>query len=310
MKYTATLALLVAAATASAQPSITSANAMPTAGYGDTILMATGMNVGASGANAMWDFSTMSVTPISTFSVMAPGATPHAATFPSATHALHVSQLGGSNSFYEYYRQSANGWEILASNFTGMSGDNYATNTKLRIPVPFNFNNSKIDTFQKVGGSVDAYTITYDGYGTLKTPGRTLNDVIRIKYQWIGGEIRYEWFTTSPLFYAATWNSNNGGTFNFLGRTAPTGIDGAATDEKAVALFPNPATGMAFVRVSLPIDRNASVVVRDALGRAVLTQLIQGQITPLNISGLAAGMYGWEVQKGGSQAARGRLVIQ
>jgi hypothetical protein len=85
--------------------------------------------------------------------VMAPASTPHASSFPAATHSLQLTPLTSSNSLYDFYRHSGAGWEILASNYTGSSGDVYSVNSKMRIPFPFNYNNSVLDTFQKLGAA-------------------------------------------------------------------------------------------------------------------------------------------------------------
>jgi hypothetical protein len=56
---------------------------------------------------------------------------------------------------------------------------------------------------------------------------------------------------------------------------------------------------LAFIRTSLLAGTNAILAVRDALGRTMLTQPLDGAFTQLDISRLANGVYMWDVQSAG-----------
>jgi glucose/arabinose dehydrogenase len=76
----------------------------------------------------------------------------------------------------------------------------------------------------------------------------------------------------------------------------------------ALAIWPNPATSTVTVR--LPAPATTSLVVRDALGRAVQTVALAGrQETTLDVRHLPAGLYTVQTQLGTTQFTR-RLVVE
>jgi hypothetical protein len=301
------------ATSAFAQPVITNSSTMPIVGFSDSIRLASGANVGPSGAGVTWDFSGLSTTTIGSFSVVSAASSPYSSTFPAANYVVQLSPVGGPGSVYEYYTVNSSGVYINASGYSASStSNNYTPNSKLRIPFPFSYSNSVTDTFQKVGSSLDAYAITYDGYGTLKVPGATYNNVVRLKYEWIGGEIAYNWFTTSPLFYVATWSQSSGGQFNFLGKSlASTSVNGVPLNEVIVSVFPSPAQKVAALRIDgLKDYTNITFTVQDLSGRIVKTLPITSSVTTFQQNALPAGLYIYQLRQNRQVIANGKLSFE
>jgi len=304
------LALLLGTSlTAGAQTTITAASTFPPVGTQDSVFIALGISQGVAGNGVTWDFSSVSPTYAGYGVLVDPATTPYAATFPSATHAIELNPAGAATPVYDYYIVNSDGFYILASGYsTATPGDNYTPNTKLRVPFPFSYGNSVTDPFQKVGGSPDSYTITYDGFGTLVTPSRSINDVVRVKYVWTDGEVAYNWFTTSPLFYIATWSEDNGGRLTLLEGEAPTGI--VQTTNTTFRVFPNPAKDMAWLQTTGAASHNTVCLLHDATGRLVRTIPVQENTTAIERGQLPAGLYFYEVQDASRNTARGVLVFE
>lgn len=296
---------------AGAQTVLTAAMNMAPVGATDTVSIATGVAPGVAGNGVTWDFSTVALAPAGLGKMVAPPATAYAGTFPTATHAIELSPFGSASPMYEYLLKNSSGLYILASSYSAATpGDNYTPNSKLRIPFPFSFGNSVTDTFQKVGSPLDAYTMTYDGFGTLKTPRGVYNDIVRIKYVWIGGETAYQWYTTSPLAYLATWSQDNGGKFTLIGGSASTGIKDAVQGDFEV--FPNPA--LETVHLRLPAgyaEKNTlACILYDLTGRAVSTVRFEKGEAMLQRQQLPSGLYFYKVLDADQCIGRGRLTFQ
>ncbi len=88
---------------------------------------------------------------------------------------------------------------------------------------------------------------------------------------------------------------------------APHALETAAT----LALSPNPATRTATIHAALPAGTaSATLTLRDALGRAVRTATVRGGATPLDLRGLAAGLYHATLTTADGRAlAHQRLVV-
>ncbi|HNM28034.1 MAG TPA: T9SS type A sorting domain-containing protein, partial [Saprospiraceae bacterium] len=77
----------------------------------------------------------------------------------------------------------------------------------------------------------------------------------------------------------------------------------------APAVFPNPASGQAYVRYSLP--GGAEFQLYDAMGRLALQQRLPGgdRQETLLLAGLASGIYYWQITAAGEMLAGGKLVL-
>tara|TARA_Y100001954_G_scaffold30301_1_gene27881 strand:+ start:3049 stop:4092 length:1044 start_codon:yes stop_codon:yes gene_type:complete len=153
---------------------------------GDSVMYDTtnvaGLNVGTSGANQIWDFSSMTSTYNATRSYLAPSASMYSNLFPSANMMI---QMPGSETFLNV---SSTGVEILGTVDDqlgiGVMTPAVYTNNLTSISFPTNYLDSKTDQY---GYSITADGSSYgvdsirvgvngtvtsniDGYGTLFTP--------------------------------------------------------------------------------------------------------------------------------------------
>lgn len=296
---------------AGAQTVLTASLNMAPVGTTDTISFASGVAPGAAGNGVTWDFSNVPLAPVGVGKVVAPSNTPYSSTFPTATQAFEITPFGSTSSMYEYLLKNNSGLYILASEYSAANTMyNYNLNSKLRIPFPFAFGNSVSDTFQKNGSAPDAYIMTYDGFGTLKTPRGIYTNVVRMKYVWIGGEIAYQWFTTAPLAYLASWNQDSGGKLTLIGGSRTTGVENLASD--GFEVFPNPAGEWVQLRLPthLATQKELSCVLHDRTGRILRTAAVQNGEATLQRQQLPAGVYFLEVRVSGRRIHTGRIVFE
>ena len=76
-----------------------------------------------------------------------------------------------------------------------------------------------------------------------------------------------------------------------------------------LTLYPNPATTAVTLQLE-NIPTNATVIMRDALGREVLQQRITRHYTILGTAGLGAGVYVVEVWESGQRVGVERVVVE
>jgi len=114
-----------------------------------------------------------------------------------------------------------------------------------------------------------------------------------------------------PFAFAAPTNTNVG--FLASMRDPTLTATRSALSAESVTLAPNPAHGMATVRLpAVPGTATATLTLLDALGRAVRTQQVPlaavGTTAEVPLAGLAPGLYRLRVQAGGQQASQALAV--
>jgi hypothetical protein len=312
MKFKSTLVsfivLLLCGTSAFAQPAVLNGNNYPPVGYTDTIA-GSGQSLvpsGSAGANVTWDFSSVVAVKGGMFEVVDPVTTPYTSSYPGANKSLKFTVL--SNSSYQYTNLSASKYELIADNVTATTGSNYTPNPKTSIPIPFNYMDVVIDTFQKVGSPVGTVVITYDGYGTLITPFLTLNNIIRSKRDFGGSDFYYEWYSVSPRLFIVGVYDNNSQKYTFLG-TTPVGIADLKNESASVKVYPNPATDNSVIRISSNIKKG-NFVLSDISGKVVKEIQFDNNSITLNRDGMAAGLYSFVIVCGNEAIAKGRLTLQ
>lgn len=83
----------------------------------------------------------------------------------------------------------------------------------------------------------------------------------------------------------------------------------AEHETMSFTLYPNLANTLATVELE-QLPRNGQLVLRDAMGRAVLRHRVGGYHNNVELQGLGAGVYLLEVWEDGSRKAAQRLVVQ
>jgi hypothetical protein len=314
MKRTITsLGLTLAFFTAAqAQPVISNGNNMLPVGFSDSVanVISATTSPGAAGANVTWDLSALTPTVVGVAKIVAPSATPYASIFPSATYAIELTPNGAPGSIYEYYVVSATKWDIIGNGYSVASpSGNYTPDPKLMIPFPFSFTQSVTDTYQKLAGSPGSVTVTYDGYGTLITPYKTVSNVIRVKRDFGGTDYFYDWFSVNPLVIAASYD-NNTQKYTFLSTSSTTDVKDVARQAKS-SVYPNPIVSTATISLSgTSVNTSAKVIVTDVTGRIVKTMKMENQKTTFSRDGLNSGLYFYTVYSQSAPLAAGKFVIE
>lgn len=299
-----------------AQPVLNSNDVSPVAG--DVFIFHTFnyMDPGSGGANQTWDFSMISSTGTDTTDVKNAGSSPNASSFPSAT--LFTKSRGGADEGF---------WSVSGSAFSfhGLTTPNPSNivmvynNPQDYLHYPFQHLNSFTDNFSSTY-TVSGFTIyrkgttvvTADGYGSVKLPYGTLQNVLRVKAisnfsDSTTGNVNQYIDTTvywyKPLVHSAvlkmqsltTVGFNTTYTAGYLDQIS-VGFEEIQSKQLNLDLYPNPTTNNAVVQFNLTSTQAVYINVYDNAGRLVLKQaesaMPGGRNTiHLPTSGLSNGVY-------------------
>lgn len=268
-----------------AQPILTSSTPLPAIGYTAPVAVVATVPsiVGNSGANQIWDFSTLTFGNVGTLTSIVPASTPISSSFASSNYAL---SLVGQNT-YSFFKRSTDKMEVLAWLVTAPNtGKDYTPNPKTRLVFPFNFNDVFTDSYQQVGNSVSSVTTTYDGYGTLITPFATYQNVVRIKEDYGGGDVDYTWYSTNPVTELAIFDNDNNMLYRF-----DANITTSINEQQRIIdiqIFPNPCTSNLIIRNLPP---NTKVTLVDALGRCLVEKYSSSNSININTKSFLNGLY-------------------
>lgn len=180
---------LLAALSLFAQPTLQN-NVFPDIGDVATTASGDTLNIepGNAGANQTWDFTNLHIQTgtVATQAVyVAVEGTPYAASFPTANIAVKINE--GTTAVYSYARKETGQFSSLGTGTDGFL-QTY-TDPEIVLKAPLNFNGSFEDDYAyttDAGNDLFLYTegsqtLTYDAYGTLKTPLGNFNNAIRTK---------------------------------------------------------------------------------------------------------------------------------
>ena len=305
------ICLAVACNTLSAQPVLVNTMMPFPVGTNDSIYAAAAtVSPGAGGAGVTWDLSGLTPLLQGTISIVNPSSTPYFSTFPSATFCAKENPTGGGSA-YIYERLSATKWEQLSNNYAGVgTGTDYTPNPESAVEFPMHYLDSFTDTFQKVGGSANTVNITYDGYGTLKTPFATYTNVVRIYKYWGPGDYDYNWYVTSPYLNIVMSFDMQSSSYTLVRDAASTSVINIQSPE-TVEVYPNPVTDNAIIKIATVNGiNNASISLTNSMG-AVLREIpLKDSETILSKGNLPGGLYFYSVFNNGMKIATGKLIIQ
>jgi hypothetical protein len=324
--YIRTVIILILACTAGvhAQPSLTYTD-FPT-NPGTTINTASDLsygpvNLGGSGANQSWNFSTRTAGATSTQNWVTPNSTPFLAQFPTANRCLQVPEGAGEYS-YNYFVLTSSNITILGTGVVSQDSNwtTLYTGTQPTYPFPITYGAQWNTTFRYDMANGSFYDSTHsevDAWGTLTDVSGTW-PCLRVKlhiYQTI--TVFGFPFTTTSWAYAwlvagrgtqITINSQSGEqnpnftTGNFSRVTDVLGVQPLPdpvvmpTSLELNSAYPNPFNANTVLTFSLPMSGNVNLAIFDAEGRQV-RNLAQGryaagvyQVT-FEGAGLASGTY-------------------
>jgi hypothetical protein len=288
-----------------AQPIVTSSN-MFVAGDMSIAYIADTTNVdyGTGGANKTWDYSGLKAAGGTMDSIItryiAPSETPYHSNFPDATL---CSQIVGQNT-YSYMKYDNSASTLNGIGFTLGTDANAVIETydqpelyaKFPINSTYNVSNTFSATYISYGitsyrrGSI---TMRADGYGTLKLPRNTYNNVLRIYTVSIDSAdlngSGMEKIVSSSYTYQAPGIKNdllkvyrddiyvkgmhvNGNKHVTYYDMAKTGISRKSDfADASVKIFPNPVQNLCTLSVETDKNAPAAIDVINALGQVVKT---------------------------------------
>lgn len=153
-------------------------------------------------------------------------------------------------------------------------------------------------------GASFAWTLPAGGAGGGKADGIALSGSTLYVAGFLGGPSATFGSLAVPLL-----SSNVNSVVGFLAEIGSAALAGRAATLAEDALYPNPAHGIATVRVPAGTSP-ATLTLLDALGRAVRTQhALAGTNVAFDLAGLAPGVYALRVQAG-ETAATQKLVVE
>lgn len=279
MKKLILIAISAFSINAFAQPVIPNGGNIPAPGLSAPVSMATATSgVGGAGINQTWNFSLLSFTTLGTLTVITPSSSPIGASFPTANYAYSFAGT------YSFFKTSVSQMEVQAYSITTPgSGNDFTPNPRTILKFPFNYLDTQIDTWQKVAGPTNSVTITYDGYGTLITPTNTYSNIVRVKEDYGGGVIDYQWYALNPLISLMAYNFSTNKLY-YTGATV-TGVTEQNKSHLSVNVYPNPSEGKFFIKTE---NKTMLMEIYNSVGEKILSENNSNEI---NLSQFPKGIY-------------------
>ena len=291
-----------------AQPVIVDGAGLAAAGYSCGVMNGPAtVAPGAGGAAITWNFSTVSMTPVGTYTIETPSSTPVAAAYPSGNYTLSNTPTAGS-ALYSCCIVNTSAMFELANSVTATAGSgvNYTAGPRKILKFPFNY----LDTFTApyTSTATSGYDfVEYDGYGTLITPWATYTNVVRVKCTYASSfGYAYNWYTLSPLLNVFSYSSMPN---SYTGLSAaPTGYSSILSHTPYMA--PNPFNTSTTVMIDNSIVlTDAYMLVSDVTGRIVRKIPVTSSETLIEREGLKAGLYFYSIVNSGMKIANEKFVI-
>ena len=312
--------LLLSAGTATAQPMLTAATNLPTAGLSNPLYRASSASAtttAITGANVTWDYSSLSSTGTGTSSYSSCPGGPDCSSFPTA----NLSGLEVLTNNTLFYNGSSTAFSIVGSRGPGATGGS-PTNTNYSDPedflrFPMNYGDTYTDASRSTRTEIGfparrstSTTVVADGWGLLKLPGNNnFSNVLRVKRTstfndtidapaplgpvYTSGTITmYLWYSTSykdflMLVVQVTSSAGNAGTVAWALPTLA-GVDEAPSGSFAFTASPNPAQDR--IAAHWAAGTEATLALQDLAGRTVRQAAGRGEAT-LDAAALPRGLY-------------------
>ena len=342
-------ALGIAASTAIAQPTLTAATSIPTAGLNVTLhytALGTTSVVGGSGANQNWDLSGLSFTRrTENHGYRSCGSSDDCARYPGTTILASHPQMNGVQSYYFAGSSTALMRIGNKDSVSGTSFHHIFTDAQEILRFPMGYNSGFVDAFAAIDTATNGTTTHYrrgndtvlaDGWGTLKTPSGTFTNVLRVKeiiherdssYRLPTGVIvdslRYEvysWYDAAHKHLLAQTTeivySGNVQSFSAYADVpgSPAGVTPHAFGSIDFDLAPNPVRGNATLSLRLASAAEIRFGIINIMGQVVYQsepeRLASGvHKFMLPTQGLPNGLYTLRINANGTMLS-GKLVIE
>lgn len=303
--FVVSFVLIISSLSMIAQPQIVDASNLPDPGFSFSFGMAPNSDPGSSGANQIWDFSELEYSEIAEGVVIDASESPFIGSYPTADFAY---TLESNFTAYTHLNVTETKMEVITYVVTTPgNGNDYSPNPRTMLKFPFDFQEEVNDTWQKSGESEQTVLLEYDGYGTIKTPVGTYNNVVRIRENYGVGEDDYQWYTLNPLMQVAVFDHNDNMMY-FFGAEV-TSIDETIPDI-AVEVFPNPAKEYANVTISGSNSVDADFVLFNIMGQPVNNFKINESSYRIDLRGLSDGLYFYQFTLDNGKVHTGTIVVK
>jgi len=309
--FISTLTAITLTAYCFAQPVIT-ATSLGTPGTVVTLdaAVGTGFDIGLSGADINWDFSTLTLSGVTeTLIFSEPEGTPYAADFTTATFALEnpVDE-------FAYYIADADEFTIIGNGAGGIAMVYDDPRTLFSLPITFHdmssdaFYLSYMDGVENISYGTTSWNA--DAYGTLKLPGGDIhNNVLRVQVQTtqtdsLPGDLisiymvtTVVWMNAANAYPLVTYDKIDvlfpvPASFQFM-RVATditTEVMEPQLHENSLSLVPNPAQGSVHIQTIAGFEPE-QITVTDLAGSIVLQQSIVGNTASISLENIPSGIY-------------------
>ncbi|HXS37908.1 MAG TPA: T9SS type A sorting domain-containing protein [Flavipsychrobacter sp.] len=332
------LALLCLPLATQAQPIITSSDYSPVAGETFLIGICSPMGISPSslGAGVIWDFSSLAITFTGSTHYISCSATPFCSLFPGSTTAGYSIPTSGTvtDTTFIYYINSDTAFERIGFCHVGDT-TTYITGVDI-LKYPFNYNDSKQDTFYGIRNSNIAgldikerilQRLTYDAYGTLKLPTGTYTNVARLhryivsqdssvalgSYFTVDSSEQYEWYIAgyhNPILSIAVLGDSTIGV-SYSERAAE-GVDNVSATATTINVYPIPAHDKLNVQYQAG-NAPVQIWLTDMSGKILLQNTGRSgtgnNVTTLNTGMFAPGIYLLRVYTGNEVVVK-KVIIE
>lgn len=228
-------------------------------------LNVTGFTNGPTGANVVWDYSTITFLPGQYIhTIVDVNTTPYVSIFPTANYCQKRESNVGST-YYYYYILTDQSLDLIGICSPTLI-TNYINDPMTIFPFPYTYPSQFDDTSWAVGSQFPPVPLqrVCDAYGTLIMPDATYTNVIRQRASGPMAGIAYEWIATNPYRVLMMANFDYGAIY-FGGNT----LNNNQQQIAKFQLYPNPTTEYFSVKVSLATEK-LTVEVYDVLGKLIL----------------------------------------
>lgn len=245
---------------------------------------------GGNGQNQTWDYSNVSLTPISASQSIVVTSAPFQSTFTNSN--LIVKNTTSNNDLFLYFLLSNSKLELLGlSNLTNIIVD-FNSNPLTQFEFPFTYNYLINDSYSTSNepGINNAFTIKYDAFGTLITPYGTYNNVFRTK-RLDGIFPEYNWYeqNTNKVILSVIFGSSGITSVTFFQQN---NLNISKFKKDKFEIYPNPTATFINLNTSTEIQ---NYKIFDLIGRKIKTEKLDKN-QKIDVSQLDAGNYFIEVQ--------------
>ena len=264
-------------------------------------------SVGSSGADQVWDFSTIANVPKGTYTSVSSQNTPFVNSFSNPNYFLKATS--STPDIYEIYNLSTTKYETLGQSYDAGVIVNFSPNPFTVFEFPFIYNTIINDTYATTTNSNPvAFSINYDAYGTIKTPFGIYNNVIRRKMI-TGTRLNYLWFGVNPyrpiLEYIFISSTNSQVTI-FQPNNLVTSQNQLSQNIK---ISPNPNNGNFKINLDNSLNENFGFEIYNILGERVHSETINQNQNEIKTNNLSKGVYLVKISKNDA-VWNGKILVE